>query len=108
MKKYSIYYYHNLNLTFKSAQTLQVIKDYVYLSQKGYEVNLFGEYTNSDDLQDILNYIGNNNIILQASFSFKLFKIFNKMRFISKILFNKKEKILVTRHFKKIKRTSFF
>ena len=103
MKKYSIYYYHNLNLSFKSAQTLQVIKDYVYLSKKGYEVNLFGEYKSIEDLEDILAYVGDNNVVIHTSSSYKLSKILNKINFLKKVFLDKKDKILITRHYKKIK-----
>ena len=108
MRNYSIFYYHNLNLSFKSAQTLQVIKDYLYLSKRGYKIHLFGEYESKDDLADILEYLSDSNIKLYTSDNKKISKIKNKIRFINKIIFEKSKKIIITRHYKKLSELFFF
>ena len=107
MKKFNIYYFHNLNLSFKSAQTLQIIKDYLFLSRHGYQIYIYGEYTNENDLNDILQYIQNSNIHLSPTKKSKLEKLKNKISFLIKIYRDKNHKVVVTRHYKKIQELLF-
>lgn len=100
----NIYYYHNLNLTFKSAQTIQVVRDYYYLSQRGCKVFLYGLYQNIDDLKEIKNYLQkNSDIFLQCEQQSKLNKILIKFKIIKDILSAKPEKYIVIRHYKNFK-----
>jgi len=107
MKKYNIYYYHPLELSFKSAQTLQVLKDYYFLSKEGYEVNLYGEYNDYKDFLDIKKFIENSSVILYAKKNTKLNRLFNKIKFLLQIISDKEEKIIVTRHYRKLQEISY-
>ncbi|RRS32459.1 MAG: hypothetical protein P794_01090 [Epsilonproteobacteria bacterium (ex Lamellibrachia satsuma)] len=100
--KYNIFYYHPLSLSFKSAQTLQVIKDYYYLSKLGYNIYLYGEYSSESDLLEIEKFIEDSSIRLQAFKKGNINKILNKLKFIFKMYFEKKHIIIVTRHYRKL------
>jgi len=101
----NIYYYHCLNLTFSSAQTLQVVKDYCYLSKHNHKIFLYGFYQNKNDLNDILNFIKDYpNIILFYSEN----RLIVKLKFLSAILKFKGSKIIVTRHYMKTKKALLF
>ncbi|MFK5881566.1 MAG: glycosyltransferase family 4 protein [Sulfurospirillum sp.] len=108
MKKYNIYYYHPLNLSFKSAQTIQVVKDYFYLSRLGYNIKLFGNYDDINDMKEIEIFIKNSNLKIFYSKKSKFNKILNKITFLYKILKDKNQKIIITRHYKKLKEITFF
>ncbi len=108
MKNCKIYYFHNLNLSFKSAQTLQVIKDYYFLSKKGYQVFLHGVYENVDELNSILEYINDSSITILYQKTSKINKLLNKIKFLFKIRKDNNNKIIITRHHKKINEISFF
>jgi len=108
MLNYNIYYFHSLNLSFKSAQTLQVIKDYYYLSKKGYKVFLFGSYESSEELDFILDYIRDSSITIIYKKSSKINQIINKVLFLFRIRNDNNKKLIITRHYKKINEISFF
>jgi len=91
----NIFYNHKLNLKFSSAQTLQVIKDYYYLSKFGYKIFLYGNYPSKKDKKEIENFIKNSNIL-----------ILNKYKFWVKFILSK-NKIIITRHYKKLKETLY-
>ena len=100
----NIFYYHNLDLTFKSAQTIQVIKDYYYLSKNGCNVFLYGLYRDKNDLKEIKEYLQNSqNIYLNHKKRSKLNKIFLKLKIIKDILFPKSKNFIVIRHYKNFK-----
>lgn len=96
-----IYYYHSLHLTFKSAQTIQIIRDYLYLSKQGYRINLYGFYIKNIELEEILEYIKDSNINILYRKKTSLTKITLKIEFLKNIILNKEKKILVTRTWKK-------
>ena len=100
----NIFYYHNLDLTFKSAQTIQVIKDYYYLSKNGCNVFLYGLYRDKNDLKEIKEYLQNSqNIYLNHKKRSKLNKIFLKLKIIKDILFSNSKIFIVIRHYKNFK-----
>jgi len=107
MKNYNIYYYHPLNLSFKSAQTLQVIKDYFYLSKLGYDIKLYGEYENIHDLKEIKQFVMNSKLKIFYTKKSKIHRIMNKIKFLCKITRDKGNKIIITRHYKKLKELIF-
>jgi glycosyltransferase involved in cell wall biosynthesis len=93
----NIFYYHTLKLSFKSAQTIQIIKDYAYLSRFGYKVFLYGKKDNEKDFREILEFLKN----------FPNLQIFDsKISFIKKFLFSS-DSIVVTRHINKLKKIKF-
>ena len=65
VNRIAIYYFHPLDFTFTSAQTIQVIKDYTYLSKLGFPVFLYGLYKNKEHLREILNYIQNSQVFIE-------------------------------------------
>ena len=98
----NIYYYHPLNLTFSSAQTLQVIKDYCYLSRHNHKIFFYGFYQYKNDLDDILSFIKNYpNVTLFYS---KTNRLSVKLRFLSAVLKSRANKMIVTRHYRKTRR----
>ena len=62
MKGISILYFHTLDLTFKSAQTIQVVKDYYHLSNLGINVSLYGSYKNEEDYSLIKEYVAGSSL----------------------------------------------
>ncbi|WP_200763504.1 glycosyltransferase [Nitrosophilus alvini] len=92
----NIFYNHTLELKFSSAQTLQVIKDYCYLSKLGYKIYLYGKFVSIKDLKNINEFIQNYNVHIFV----------NKMQF-WKTFFTTKQKFVITRHHKKLKETLF-
>ena len=100
----TIFYLHRLDLTFTSAQTLQVIKDYAYLSQYGYKIHIFGTYNSIDSLNEIKSFLKNfPSVKLHAKkkHQFSSLKIWQK--FIKELLSCSNKKLLITRHYKKLK-----
>jgi len=97
-----VYYYHPLDLTFKSAQTLQVIKDYCHLSKLGISVVVYGSYTNINDLLSIQQYIVNSNLKIISSKRSFFGKTTVKLAFFLDMLFSTGRKIIVTRHYRKL------
>jgi len=100
--RYNIFYYHSLSLSFKSAQTLQVIKDYYHLSKFGYNIYLYGEYSSKSDLLEIETFIKDSSIKLQSFKKGNMNKILNKLRFLFKIYLKKEYSIIITRHYRKL------
>ena len=66
MKDISILYFHTLDLTFKSAQTIQVVKDYFYLSKLGISVKIYGTYNNQDDYDEVQKYVRGSQVLINA------------------------------------------
>lgn len=107
MHKSTIFYFHSLDLTFKSAQTLQVVKDYCYLSKLGIEVFIFGVFQSQKELDEILEYIQESNIRLIANKNTYLGSFIAKTRFLF-FLFSLKRKVIVSRHYRKLSTLIFF
>lgn len=92
-----IFYYHTLKLSFKSAQTIQIIKDYAYLSKYGYKIHIYGKRENENDLKEIMDFLKNfPNVIIFES----------KTAFIKHFLFSNSP-IVITRHINKLKKILF-
>lgn len=89
----NIFYNHKLDLKFSSAQTLQIIKDYYYLSKFDHKIFLYGKFYSTKDKKEITNFIKNSNIFIVTKYDFW-----------KKFLFSK-NKIIITRHYKKLKET---
>jgi glycosyltransferase involved in cell wall biosynthesis len=102
MKITKIYYFHNLDLTFKSAQTIQIIKDYFYLSKFSIDINIYGTYQNESDYQEILKFIANSKVNLIAKRKNFWFRFYLKMLLLKSLILDDVNKILVTRHYKKL------
>lgn len=97
----NVYYYHPLNLTFSSAQTLQVIKDYCYLSKRNHKIFLYGVYKNKDDLNDILNFVKDYP---DVTLFYSENRLIVKLKFLSAVLKFRSNKIIVTRHYRKTRK----
>jgi len=102
-----IYYYHSLDLTFKSAQTIQVIKDYCGLSKNGHEVFLYGQYSCIKEWVEVASFIEKISVFVSARPRSKLNRVLGKVVFIFKMLLDK-EKVIVTRDVNKAKSMLFF
>jgi len=92
----NVFYNHTLELKFSSAQTIQVIKDYCYLSRLGYKIYLYGNFVSNEDSKKISQFIKDYNVTIFS----------NKIMFWKTFLM-KKNKIVVTRHHKKLYETLF-
>ena len=102
-----IYYYHPLDLTFKSAQTIQVIKDYCHLSKIGTTVVVYGTYKNESDFLLIQKYISNSGLkIISRKFT-SFGKFVTKVVFFWDILRFLEKKIIITRHYRKLSNAFF-
>ena len=97
-----IFYFHTLDLTFKSAQTIQVVKDYFYLSKLGINVSIYGTYRDKNDYLVIKKYLRGSNVKIYA----EEFNYFNKLKLKVILLLNlikgTSKKIIVTRHYRKL------
>jgi len=91
----NIFYNHKLDLKFSSAQTLQVIKDYYYLSKFGYKIFLYGDFHSTKDKKEIEEFTKNSNIF-----------IVTKYKFWKNFLLSK-NKAMMTRHYKKLRETIY-
>ena len=94
-----IYYFHSLYLNFNSSQTIQVIRDYRYLSEKGFDVTLSGVYDDEQSFNDIKEYIGAHRVKIIASKGIsKIPRLISKLRFFIDVFrYSKQKKCFVTR-----------
>jgi glycosyltransferase involved in cell wall biosynthesis len=102
MKDISILYFHTLDLTFKSAQTIQVIKDYYHLSNLGIDVIVYGSYENEKDYSLIKEYIAGSNLRVIAKKNNKVNRVKLKFHFFLDLFTMKTKKIIITRHHRKL------
>ena len=103
MKNIRIFYFHTLDLTFKSAQTIQVAQDYDHLSNLGVNISLFGLYKNEDDYLLIKEFFNNSKVNLVGK-RYSLFnKLYIKIIFYKNLFATKSNKIVVTRHYRKLR-----
>jgi len=102
----SLFYHHSLDLTFKSAQTLQVIKDYYYLSKLSIPIVVYGTYKREADFILIQKYIGNSNLKVISRRRTFFGKILVKIIFYWTLLICTK-KVIVTRHYRKLSEALF-
>lgn len=106
-----IFYYHPLSLTFTSAQTIQVMRDYLHLSRQGYEIHLYGFYDNAQDLDEIRRFIDGANIRIEHYKKGALSKVLSKLRFLLNAFQRQqrnKNVFFITRHFKKTREALSF
>lgn len=98
-----IYYFHSLYFNFNSSQTIQVIRDYRYLSDKGFDVTLSGVYDDEQSFKDIKDYIGVHRIkIIASRGTSKLPRLMSKLRFLLDVIrHSKQKKCFVTRSYHK-------
>ncbi len=98
-----IYYFHSLYFNFNSSQTIQVIRDYRYLSDKGFDVTLSGVYDDEQSFNDIKDYIGVHRIkIIASRGTSKLPRLMSKLRFLLDVIrHSKQKKCFVTRSYHK-------
>lgn len=94
-----IYYFHSLYLNYNSSQTIQVIRDYRYLSDKGFDVTLSGVYDDEQSFNDIKEYIGAHRVkIIASKGTSKLPRLISKLRFFIDVFrYSKQKKCFVTR-----------
>ena len=97
----NIYYYHTLNLTFKSAQTIQILKDYLYLSKHNHNIFIYGTYFCENDLKEIEKMIEYESVSLIKQNHSNINRLILKLKFLIKIYKDKKNKIIITRSIKK-------
>lgn len=102
MNTIKVFYFHNLDLSFKSAQTIQVVKDYFYLSKQGVKVSLYGTYKNEKDFIFIREYLANSKVTISAEKHSSLNKIKLRCYFFIDLLKEKSDKIIITRHYRKL------
>lgn len=92
-----IFYYHPLSLSFTSAQTLQVIKDYYYLSKEGgFRVYLYGFWSDRDEFEQVQDFIKDSNITLLAKKNSGMNRFLTKIYFLIKLI-SSKSKFIITR-----------
>jgi len=95
--KLNIYYYHPLILTFKTSQTLQVVRDYFYLSKLGFNVLLYGRHPEQKEIDKIRSYLNGSNATIE----------FSLILFFIRIFFDKNP-VVVTRHYRKLEKLLLF
>ncbi len=93
----NIYYYHPLHLSFTSAQTLQVIKDYVNLSRHGHRVFLYGTYPHAEAWREVCDEAAGGDLQLLAARHSTWRRAALKLRFLSLIQGDARPKLLITR-----------
>ncbi len=98
----TIHYYHTLDLRFSSAQTIQVIRDYSYLSRYGYKIHLYGSYKDKESLEEIQTFLKEFPNIYLHAVSKNIFSSIRLNYFLYRNLFKEKNSILITRHYKKL------
>jgi glycosyltransferase involved in cell wall biosynthesis len=103
MKNISILYFHTLDLTFKSAQTIQVVKDYFYLSKLGIPVKIYGTYNNHQDFDDIQEYLKDSPLVIRAKKDSFFNRLTLKISFFFDLLNASSKKIVVTRTYRKLR-----
>lgn len=98
-----IYYFHSLYLNFNSSQTIQVIRDYSYLSDRGFDVTLSGVYDDEQSFSDIKEFISTHNVkIIASKGTTKLPRLMSKIHFFLDVIRHSKEKMcFVTRSYHK-------
>lgn len=102
MKSIRIFYFHTLDLTFKSAQTIQVVKDYFHLSKLGMQVSIYGTYKIEEDFLLIQEYLNGSTVKIDVKKDGFVNRILIKINFLFDLIFEQTEKIVVTRHYRKL------
>ncbi|WP_457595749.1 glycosyltransferase family 4 protein [Hydrogenimonas sp.] len=104
----TLFYHHPLKLSFDSAQTIQVLRDYGYLSDLGVDVVLYGYWSDEKDLGDIAFFLKKHpRVKLLHTRKSLLGSIKLKILFYSKLM-RSRNPIIVTRHLKRLKHTVFY
>lgn len=99
-----IYYYFPLKFHFNSGQTIQILRDYKYLSRLGYTLFLYGTFEKKEDLQQVKDYIGEDAIhLLSLRGSGRLCRNLLKIRFFWKMFCDRSEKWVLSRNYNKMK-----
>ncbi len=99
----NIYYYHPLDLSFKSAQTIQVIKDYCSLSKKRHNIFIYGQYSQISELEEVLKFTKDCSVSLSKYPKSKINRMLSKFFFLVRMLKDKEKKIIITRDLDKAK-----
>ncbi len=98
----TLHYYHTLDLRFSSAQTLQVIRDYAYLSKYGYTIHLYGFYKEKKSLKEIQDFLKNfPKVYLHSTHKNSFSSLRLTYRLYTKLL-REKDSWLITRHYRKL------
>lgn len=100
-----VLYYHPLSLTFTSAQTLQVVRDYAALSRRGHEVELFGYFHDDASLRQIRQYLADAPGVTLHVFAPR--SALSSLRLswaFTRALWRRPAPLLVTRHFRRLRR----
>jgi len=102
MNQYKLFYFHPLSLTFKSAQTIQVVKDYYFLSKLDIKVQIFGTYSEKDEFLAIKEKFSDSELSIIALTNNSMGKLFSKVIFFKNLVFSKERRVVVTRHYRKL------
>ena len=105
-----IYYFHSLYLNFNSSQTIQVIRDYRYLSDKGFDITLSGTYDDEQSFCDIQTYIHGHQIkILASEGASKIARMGSKVRFLTDAIRHSRQRIcFITRSYQKCREILYY
>lgn len=103
MKDIRILYFHTLDLTFKSAQTIQVVKDYFYLSKLGIPVKIYGTYNNQEDYDEVQEYVNGSQVLINARRNSFFNRLALKIGFCLDLISTYSKKIVVTRAYRKLR-----
>jgi glycosyltransferase involved in cell wall biosynthesis len=99
----NIYYFHPLDLSFTSAQTIQVLKDYQHLSQLGHAVFLYGTYQDAQRWREIQQAIDGSSLQVFGLAHSKWNRARLKIRFLAQMMRDTSAKLVVTRTLGKIR-----
>lgn len=83
--KGTVFYYHPLSLNFTSAQTIQVVRDYLHLSRRGYDVHLYGYHDDPQALAEIGRHLAGSRVQLHAWRRNALTRPLSKLAFLRRL-----------------------
>lgn len=98
---YHVYYYHPLDLTFTSAQTILIFKFYGALAKAGWKVGIYGTYRDKQEFVKLKAQADALGLHLTASPKQPAARFRSKMRFIWRMMCDSSPKVLVTRNHQK-------
>lgn len=99
-----VYYHYPLQFHYNSGQTIQVIQDYKSLSERGYEIVLFGTYEDEEALQEIRHDIGTAPIeLLLRQGHTKWNRDWLKWRCLFQMMRDRGPKVMISRNYNKVR-----
>lgn len=93
----NIYYYHPLDLSFTSAQTLQVVRDAVHLSRQGHRLHLYGTWRDRDALMEVETLAAQGEVRIAHRPASRWHRLGLKLAMLGHVRADRSPKLLITR-----------